>query len=103
MNKTKLVLLTAMLAVSFSVSAGKHDKYIHGHAFNGNTTIQTNNGNNNGGNLQTGGNNQGNNGVGNGNGGPNVPAVPLPGALVLFGSAILGFLGFLGISRNKRK
>jgi|688.fasta_scaffold11334_20 hypothetical protein len=77
----------------------EHNEQIFKQPFAGNTQIQTNNGNNNGGNLQTGGNGGGNNGVGNGNGGPIVPSVPVPGAVWLFGSALVGFVT---ISRNRK-
>lgn len=100
MKKTLVIL--AMVLVSTSVFADRHrdndrhDRDIHGSAFTGNTNIQTNNGNNNGGNPQTGGNGQGNNGQGNGN----LPSVPVPGAVWLFGSALAGFLT---ISRSRKK
>lgn len=99
MKKTVLILALSLLATS--AMAGNNDNQIHGQAFNGNTNLpNVGNGNNNGGNLQTGGNGQGNNGVGNGNGGPFVPSVPVPGALWLFGSALVGFLA---IGRNRKK
>lgn len=108
MMKKTLVIL-AMVLVSTSVFADKHrdndhwdndnhDRDIHGRAFKGNTKLPP---------VTPGSGSASNNGDnhasdnGNANGvGHQLPSVPVPSAMWLFGSALVGFLTF---TRSRKK
>lgn len=87
------------MTTNFNVYADKHDKDIHGKAFNGDTKLPqvtpgTGSASNNGDNHANG------NGQQNGVGHQNVPTVPVPSAVWLFGSALVGFVT---VARNHKK